>query len=57
LLEYKRESQVMVSNLRNRILKLETEGDGESVRFFGLGFKDRKNSEGCAQIHLQQCVF
>jgi hypothetical protein len=31
--------------------------NGESVRFFGLGSKDRKDSEGWAQIHLQDCVF
>jgi hypothetical protein len=38
LLEYKRESQVILSDLKNRILKLETEADGESVRIFWIRF-------------------
>jgi hypothetical protein len=57
LLDYKRESQSILADLKNRMVKLETEADGESIRFFGLGFKDRKDSEGWAQNHLQDCVF
>jgi hypothetical protein len=46
LLEYKRESQSIFEDLKIPMVKLETEADGESVRFFQFGFKDRKDSEG-----------
>jgi hypothetical protein len=55
--EYKLESKSILLDLKERLHKLESEADGETIRFFGLGFKDRRDSETWAQENLQNCVF
>jgi hypothetical protein len=55
--EYNLESKSILMDLKERLHKLESAADGETIRFFGLGFKDRRDSETWAQEHLQNCVF